>query len=170
MTSTDERLFDFRVPRAAGLFSAVDDRIMGGVSRSRMTERDGHAVFEGELSLEQGGGFASVRSGPSAFDLATRTGIALRVRGDGRRYRLRIRTDEDPNAVTYQAAFDAPAADWSTVRLPFAGFAATFRGTARPDADPLDPGSITSFGFLVADRQAGTFRLDVEWIAAYAEA
>ena len=170
MTSPEPLLFDFREPDVALRFIAVDDRIMGGVSRSRLKAEAGHAAFEGELSLDAGGGFASVRSAPSPVDLTGRTGIALRVRGDGRRYRLRVRTDEHPQAVSYQAAFDAPDASWSTVRLPFARFEPTFRGEPRPNAKPLDPGAVSSFGLLVADRQAGAFRLEIESITAYGSA
>ena len=56
-------LFDFSDPRAAEAWRAIDDRVMGGVSRSRLRhDRAGHAVFEGDVSLERNGGFASVRS------------------------------------------------------------------------------------------------------------
>ena len=58
-------LFDFSAPTAADAWSAIDDRVMGGVSRSRLRhDTAGHAVFEGEVSLAQNGGFASVRSSP----------------------------------------------------------------------------------------------------------
>jgi NADH dehydrogenase [ubiquinone] 1 alpha subcomplex assembly factor 1 len=60
-------LFDFSDPRAADAWRGIDDRVMGGVSRSRLRyDRAGHAVFEGEVSLAQNGGFASVRSSPGA--------------------------------------------------------------------------------------------------------
>ena len=55
-------LFDFSDPRSVEAWRAIDDRVMGGVSRSRLRhERAGHAVFEGEVSLALNGGFASVR-------------------------------------------------------------------------------------------------------------
>jgi hypothetical protein len=46
-------------------WATVDDRVMGGISRSELRSAPtGHAVFEGEVSLERNGGFASVRSSP----------------------------------------------------------------------------------------------------------
>ena len=54
-------LFDFSVPTAADAWSAIDDRVMGGVSRSRLRhDTAGHAVFEGKVSLAQDGGFKIV--------------------------------------------------------------------------------------------------------------
>lgn len=58
-------LFDFTDPSAANAWHAIDDRVMGGISRSTMRhDPAGHAVFEGTVSLERNGGFASVRSSP----------------------------------------------------------------------------------------------------------
>jgi len=56
-------LFDFDDRSAVDGWHAIDDRVMGGVSCSRLRhDPAGHAVFEGEVSLAQNGGFASVRS------------------------------------------------------------------------------------------------------------
>ena len=58
-------LFDFTDLQAVNAWHAIDDRVMGGISQSRLKhEPASHAVFEGEVSLEQNGGFASVRSKP----------------------------------------------------------------------------------------------------------
>ena len=49
-------MFDFSEPDAARGWAPIDDRVMGGVSRSRWRHAPaGHAVFEGDVSLAQGG-------------------------------------------------------------------------------------------------------------------
>ena len=59
-------LFDFGDPAAVTEWNAIDDRVMGGVSGSRLRhDPTGHAVFEGSVSLERNGGFASIRSRPA---------------------------------------------------------------------------------------------------------
>jgi hypothetical protein len=56
-------LFDFSDPSAVDAWRAIDDRVMGGISRSQLRhDPTAHAVFEGLVSLEQNGGFASVRA------------------------------------------------------------------------------------------------------------
>ncbi len=56
-------LFDFADPNAVIAWQAIEDRVMGGISCSRLhSAPTGHAVFEGEVSLERNGGFVSVRS------------------------------------------------------------------------------------------------------------
>src|SRR5512143_1635672 len=87
-------LLDFADPRGAGAWESIGDRVMGGRSTGTFTSTPGGpAVFLGEISLENGGGFASVRSAPGAFDLSRHHGLVLEVRGDGRSYKLSIRTD-----------------------------------------------------------------------------
>ena len=76
-----EVLYDFGTGEVIRRWSPIDDRVMGGVSRSELAASgEGTALFRGQLSVESGGGFASVRSAPEPRDLSARLGIALRQR------------------------------------------------------------------------------------------
>lgn len=70
--ATDERLFGFDSPDAAQQWQAVNDGVMGGISdgRFRITA-DQTMEFSGTLSLENNGGFASVRSRPAEGPLVS---------------------------------------------------------------------------------------------------
>jgi monofunctional biosynthetic peptidoglycan transglycosylase len=161
-------LYDFL--QDGPLWASIDDPVMGGRSSSRMSARAGTAVFEGVVSLENGGGFCSVRSSPEVRDLSAYRGIRLRVRGDGKVYKLRLRTDARFDGVSWQNAFTAPAVDgpsWVEVRLPFGDFEAVYRGRKLRDHPPFDRSRITTFGLLISDEQAGPFRLEIASIEAY---
>ena len=148
-------------------WSAVDDRVMGGVSVSRLRHENaapghgGFAVFEGRVSLANGGGFASVRlsAGSRLLGVPAACAYVLEVRGDGGRYKLNLRTDAAFDGVNYQAAFTPPAGAWTRLRLPLAAFEPSFRGRAVPGAPPLDPARVCQIGLMIADRQAGEFSL-----------
>lgn len=158
-------LFDFTDPDAVQAWHAIDDRVMGGVSRSRLRhDPAGHAVFEGELSLARGGGFASVRCQPGAHGRPGATACVVEVRGAGRTYKLNLLTDDRFDSVNYQAAFTPAGADWQTLRLLLTGFAPTFRGRVVAGAPPLDATRIRQVGLMVADGQAGPFALDLRTI------
>ncbi|MFO1433011.1 MAG: CIA30 family protein [Candidatus Competibacteraceae bacterium] len=73
-------------------------------------------------------------------------------------------TDEAFDGVRYQTAFAPPADTWSVVRLPLAAFVPTFRGRRVPGAPPLDSARVRQIGFLIADRQVGTFALAIRSI------
>jgi NADH dehydrogenase [ubiquinone] 1 alpha subcomplex assembly factor 1 len=160
-------LFRFESPGSVADWSAIDDGVMGGVSRSGLQyDPAGHAVFEGTVSLEHNGGFASVRSRPLDLGLAGAADYLLEVCGDGKRYKLNLRTDDALDGVNYQAAFEAPLGAWTLVRLPVAGFRPTFRGRSVAGAPPLDPARVRQVGLMIADRQAGHFALAVRSIRA----
>jgi monofunctional biosynthetic peptidoglycan transglycosylase len=150
-------------------WSVVNDGVMGGRSTSRVQMTgDGTLRFHGNVSLENNGGFASTRTEISPLDLSAFRGVALRVRGDGRRYQLRLGVAGDWSRIWYRAAFDTLDDEWIEVRLPFPDFEPTFRGRRPPRAPPLDPSVLRQIGLLIADRREGPFELEVDWIRAYA--
>jgi hypothetical protein len=158
-------LLDFDDAADAALFRAVDDVVMGGVSSSAFAQASpGVARFAGTVSLDRGGGFASVRTPPRDWDTAGATAFVLRVRGDGRTYKLTLRTGDGFDGIQYQARFTPPEGRWTDARLPVADFAPTFRGRTVPGAAPLDPARIRALGLMISDRQAGAFELLVDRI------
>lgn len=157
-------LFEFEPPEAP--WPNVDDVVMGGVSSSRMRIENSVAVFEGKLSLENNGGFASVRSSPKTQDLTGFNAVRLRVRGDGKKYQFRIRTSGISNGASYQLTFDTDKDQWKEVDLSFADFIVAYRGRVLPNEPPINESSINSFGLLIADKQEGAFRLEIDWIQA----
>lgn len=175
MTTT---LFDFQDPAAARIWHPIDDRVMGGRSQSRLRhDPAGHAVFEGVVSLAQGGGFASVRSQAGDRGLAGATVCLVEVRGmqaregthstvaSGRSYKLTLLTDDAFDSLSYQADFAPASPGWQTLSLPLADFRARFRGRDIPGAPPLDASRIRQVGLMTAGREAGPFALALRRIA-----
>jgi hypothetical protein len=138
---------------------------MGGVSSSRLRhDPAGHAVFEGEVSLQHGGGFASVRSASLPLGAPRARTCVIDVFGDGKRYKLNLRTDDAFDGVNYQAVIEPPAGTWTVLRLPLDAFVPTFRGRRVTGAAPLDPARLRQVGLVIADRQVGRFALAVRSI------
>jgi hypothetical protein len=148
-------------------WQVVNDDVMGGISTSQVrVAADGTVVFAGIVSLENNGGFASVRSVPARHNLTGCDAFAIRVRGDGQRYKFTVRTVGNVDRAVYQAAFTTKAGEWQEHRLAFKDFVPTFRGRVLAGEPPLDPAKIASVGVIVSDKQAGPFRLEIAWIKA----
>lgn len=163
-------LIDFRKQGAVDDWRVVNDDVMGGLSTSQIEATPaGTAVFEGHLSLENNGGFASVRAFLDDVDLSDYDGITIRVRGDGRTYQLRFRTDRRFDGVTYRASFVTEAGQWSIVRVPFTEFQPTFRGRVLRGPEPLDSAHLQQIAFMVADKKEGSFRLEIARVSPYVE-
>jgi hypothetical protein len=103
----------------------VNDSVMGGISVSRLDRVSDEIVrFSGRLSLENNGGFASVRSSGRMPGLAGARAVAIRTKGDGRTYQLRLRTSNGWRAPDYSAAFETKIGQWQIHVLPLADFVA----------------------------------------------
>jgi NADH dehydrogenase [ubiquinone] 1 alpha subcomplex assembly factor 1 len=165
----EKKIIDFSDSSEKRMWERINDGVMGGLSESSLSPADEMAVFEGTVSLENLGGFASVRSLPREFDLGGYEGLIVRVRGDGKRYRLRLKTDDDYEGISYQAIFFTERAGWTESRLSFDEFVPFFRGAVVEGAPELEPARINRVGFMIADRQEGPFKLEIKEVRAYIE-
>ncbi len=144
---------------------------MGGVSASRLRfDVAGHAVFEGDVSLENNGGFASVRASWLDLGCADTVAYGLTAWGDGHTYKLNLRTDSGFDGVNYQAVFTPAPGLWTQTVLPVAAFAPNFRGRVVQAAPPLQPEQVRQVGLMISDKQAGEFRLPVKTLEALSHA
>lgn len=171
-------IFDFAQAEATTIWGAVDDVVMGGVSSSGMSWQGGVAVFSGRVSTDNSGGFASVRTRnfSSGLDLSAYSGLELRLKGDGLRYKLLLRDGEGWDSLAYGQSFDTTKGQWQTVRLPFAQMVGVIRARSVAGAR-LDASRVRSLQLMVSKFEydgalnprfeAGTFRLEVGTIGLY---
>ncbi len=165
MSETDKQMIlDFNA-ESAPAWNAIDDRIMGGLSQSQPEYIDGVGMrFSGHVSLENNGGFASIRSEVVDYDLSAYNGLKLRLRGDGKTYKLSLRTDIFYDGVSYQAEFKTDAGNWQEIDLPFESFVPTHHGKKLTTVAPMDTARVRSFGLFISGKQQGPFQLDIAYI------
>ena len=160
----DRILFRFDDAESAKPWQTVNDGVMGGRSDGRFRINDDKKMeFFGTLSLENNGGFASVRTRGTNLGLKQGDSIVARVRGDGRDYNVNLYVPRSIGRNSYRQPFKTKKNEWIEVTLPFDKFVATWRGRVFPN-DKLDPSEVTGMGFQLSDKKAGPFKLEVEWI------
>ncbi len=161
-------LFDFRTLENMDDWLIVNDGVMGGLSKSRFVLSDSNtAVFSGNVTLENNGGFASTRTNAMQFQLDGFKGILIRVKGDGKKYQFRLRTNDRFDGVSYRYHFETKNNQWQTISIPFDKCVPVFRGRILRDVGPIVPKDIQQLGILVADDQTGEFQLEIQWIKSY---
>lgn len=165
-------LFDLEDATAINAWRPSHDGVMGGVSTGLPVWTGECVRFSGEVSLENNGGFAAFRSQRAEpLDLSEFDGLRLRVRGDGRNWKVSLRTGQGRNDHNWQAPFKTRKGEgWQEVILPFDVFAPSFHGRYARTAKPLDRANIRSLGLQVADEQAGEYRLDLGSFEAWGPA
>jgi monofunctional biosynthetic peptidoglycan transglycosylase len=158
-------LLDFAGPEAATKWQAVNDGVMGGISDGRFKiTTDNTLEFFGTLSLENNGGFASVRTKPTDLDIQAGDTLVAQVKGDGREYVLNIYTKSRRMAFSYRAPLPTTKDEWTEVRVPLADFIPTAFGRRVQGMGPVEPDQINGLGFMLSDKKPGKFQMQVEWM------
>lgn len=163
-TSDSQTLFDFSSDTPPTAWQVEDDTVMGGRSQGQleMTD-DGHARFYGEVSLENDGGFSSIRhTFDSEVDVSDAEVFLVRLHGDGKDYTLRVQSQPDQNYY-YQASFPT-SGDWETVRIPFAEMSAVYHGEP-VDVPNFSGGPVHELQLLIGNKKAQDFAILIDRIA-----
>jgi uncharacterized surface protein with fasciclin (FAS1) repeats len=163
----DEKvLADFKGSDSAKEWSSVNDDVMGGVSKGgfQITDR-GTLLFKGILSLENNGGFASIRSTSKPVDISGMEALAIRAKGDGRTYWIELRVSQQMRASSYRADFPTSEGEWRDLVIPLENFKLQAFGQLLP-SKPINLEDVGSVGFTIADKKAGKFELEIESVKA----
>ncbi len=157
-------LFDFSEAGAIESWRIVLDGVMGGRSTGQLVRGQDSMVFTGETSLENNGGFSSIRSPVPAGSLAGYDALRVRVKGDGRTWILGVRGQSGMGADSYWSRFETSAGEWQTVTVPIRQMVRQYFGN--PIQGTIQPAGVRGVEFYIFDKQAGAFRLEVTGIEA----
>ena len=158
-------LFDFTEADAPKQWQTVNDGVMGGVSEGKFKITDTKTMeFFGTLSLANNGGFASVRTKVKKLSLEKDDTLVAKIRGDGRQYMLNLYPNKQRMAYSYRATVQTKKDEWIEVKVPLAKFEATSFGRIVKNAGLVKPEEINSLGFMLGDKKAGPFKMEIEWI------
>ena len=170
LSAAEKTVATFANDEALKSWTSVNDGVMGGVSKGGFKRSEqGTMIFSGELSLANNGGFASVRMKETELGLAGTNALVVKAKGDGRTYWVDVRFADQMGASSYRAFLPTTAGEWKETRLPFADFKLQAFGRELP-LKPINPASIASVGFTLADKKEGPFSLEVEYVKAAADA
>lgn len=155
-------LYNFNIDSGITDWKVVDDAIMGGHSNGHFHRNDeGHAVYSGQVSLQNNGGFSSVKHTFSQRKILGYTTAYLRLKGDGKRYQFRIKSDQN-HRHTYIHYFETTG-EWQTIEIPLKDMKPTFRG--RDLNMPNYPVKVVEvIAFLIANKKTESFRLEIDRI------
>jgi NADH dehydrogenase [ubiquinone] 1 alpha subcomplex assembly factor 1 len=155
----DKVLFDFAEPAAMGGWQVEDDVVMGGRSKGAFThDPDDHAVFSGEVSLENDGGFSSAQCYFGPIDVSSYRTAVIRLKGDGKNYRFIV--ESDPNARHYYVAEFTTKGGWQEIKIPLRKMYPVRRGD-RLDLPDYPGKTMAQVRFMIANGRAENFRLQI---------
>ena len=142
-----QTLFDFTGADAAKEWQTVNDGVMGGVSEGKFKITEEKTLeFFGTLSLENNGGFASVRTKAKKLGLEKGDTLVAKVSGDGREYSLNLYLAKPLMAFSYRATVKTKKDEWIEVKVPLDTFEATSFGRVVKDAGAVKPDEVNALG------------------------
>ena len=158
-------LLDFGDSKTARSWRAVNDGVMGGrsVGGYRLTDKK-MLEFYGRLSLENNGGFASIRLPSGDLNLEKGDVLVLRLKGDGRTYSMNLYARQNFGGLSYRQSFKTLPDKLIEVKLPVDKFVATWRGRVL-SSQKLVPEDVAGLGFILADKKEGEFSLQLKSVS-----
>ncbi|MDB4292752.1 CIA30 family protein [Maribacter sp.] len=155
-------LFDFNSNSDASAWRVVDDGVMGGLSQGQFAINEaGHGFFRGEISLDNNGGFSSVRHTFEPRDVSNFSGIFIRLKGDGKAYQFRVK-EETGQRFSHIADIKTNG-EWETIRIEFSEMYPAFRGRLL-DLPNYTGKNMTEIAFLIGNKEVETFALEIDFI------
>ena len=158
----EETIYEFSDMSTMKNWYIIDDGVMGGLSKGHLRiSEDGKGIYSGRVTTENNGGFSSLRYRLNKRSVGEYKSIALRVKGDGKLYQFRIKSDR--NQRYSSVAYFETNGDWETITLPFKSFRPRFRGY--PVNKPNYPGEdMAEVAFLIGNKVKEAFSLEIDKI------
>ena len=155
-------IFDFNHDSDLNNWIIVDDVVMGGKSAGSLgLDPLGYGVFQGLISLDNNGGFSSVRYRFNRRVISNYTKISLKIKGDRKNYQFRIKSNSD-DYYSYISTFSTTG-EWQYVEIPLNTMYPAFRGRTI-DKPNFSEGYIEEIAFLIGNKNEESFKLLIDKI------
>lgn len=146
-----------------GFWQVVNDGVMGGLSKGKISfDPEGILSYTGQVSLENNGGFSSIRYPFTSLDIKGKSFFVLNVKGDGKRYQFRAKKSQK-DYYSYVNYFQT-SGEWETINIPMESLTPAFRGR-NLNMDNFTPDVLAEIGILIGNKKEQNFELKIKSIA-----
>ena len=155
-------IFDFNVDTSLQNWVIVDDIVMGGRSSGSFSiSNEGHGLYQGKVSVENNGGFSSLRHNFETLDVQAYTHVVLKVKGDGKNYQFRVKAQAQ-DYYSYITTFPTTG-EWQEIEILLADMYPSFRGRTL-NMPNFAQESIEEIRFLIGNKIPENFKLLIDKI------
>ena len=153
-------IFDFTKEADLKNWYVVNDTVMGGESAGKIgKDAAGYGLFEGHVSLDNNGGFTSIRYDAGKIKLQGYSKFVIVLKGDGKAYQFKVKTNcKDYYAYVY--SFETTG-NWQIIEIPFSSMGPSFRGQNLNMAN--FPGNyMEEIGILIGNKKEENFKMTID--------
>lgn len=165
LTNNKSEKIDFGKKKEGKNWQVVNDGVMGGRSQSTISFEDNSLIFKGKVSLENNGGFASMRAPWGKYDFSRYETMTMRFRGTARKFAVTMQNEQVFYLPNYKYFFTPSPDKWQTLEMKLADFETHRMGEATGGTVSKDILSkIIRYGIILYDKKAGDFELEIDYI------
>jgi NADH dehydrogenase [ubiquinone] 1 alpha subcomplex assembly factor 1 len=163
----NEILLNSSIMKDENKWRIVNDGVMGGLSSSKAIVENNKIIFSGKVSLENNGGFASLRSPVKDYNFEQVSGIEIKIKGDGKRYSISMKETTYFTGLFYTSTLETKKDEWITVKISFDKFKSYYFGKEVNSGGKIPLNNIKEISLLIGDKQQGRFKAEIEYLGLY---
>ncbi|UCE95047.1 MAG: CIA30 family protein [Flavobacteriaceae bacterium] len=155
-------IFDFSDENASNGWFIINDGVMGGLSKGSFSVDNNNAVFQGNVSTENNGGFTMVANRFDERNMESYNKFRLKLKGDGKNYQFRVKSNSGQE-YSYVAEFSTNG-EWQEITIPFNTMEPRFRGRSlnMPNFEGI---KMQEVAFLIGNKKMESFELKISKIS-----
>ena len=144
----------------------LSDNIMGGVTKSKIEYTNNSVLLSGNISLDNYGGFSSIKTKYKSFDLSKYMGIKIKFKSTNQKFGFTLEDNQNWTQPNYKYEFSAKKDDtWEEVTIYFKDFKEIIIG--EPTGNLMKSKSlknIVRMGIMTSEKKEGSFTIEVDYI------
>lgn len=164
---SSELMIDFgTAPEKCKNWVLVSDNVMGGVSKSTLEYTENSILLSGSISLENFGGFSSIRTEYNKIDLSDYKSVTVRLKASGQKFSFTLEDNRFWFRPYYKGAINLTEENvWQEITVNFTDFKQYSIGDATGEG--MKAGclkNIVRMGLVTTLKKEGPFSLEVDYI------
>ena len=158
-------LFDFGKAEIGKNWFIINDGVMGGLSQAEVILTDTSLKFKGEISLDNNGGFSSLRSPFKMMDLSSFK--TLRIRYRSRMQNLDFVLENDRRFYKPNFKYNLPETNWEWNEIEFDLYESNAVIMGRSTDIKMSKTYLSELirhGFICANKESGPFEIEIDYL------
>jgi NADH dehydrogenase [ubiquinone] 1 alpha subcomplex assembly factor 1 len=144
----------------------LSDNVMGGVTKSKIEYTNNSVLLFGNISLDNYGGFSSIKTKYKSFDLSKYMGIKIKFKSTNQKFAFTLEDNQNWTQPNYKHEFSAKKDDtWEEVIIYFKDFQEIVIG--EPTGNMMKSESlknIVRMGIMTYEKKEGPFSIEVDFV------
>ena len=163
-STSDPFEFNFGKEKDGANWGVINDGVMGGLSKGKAYMKENSLFFSGTISLENNGGFTSLRAPYERMDLSAFEYIEVRYKSTGRSCAISL--DQSTRFWLPNHKLRLPLSeDWAVLRIPLKELNEYRMGRKTGRRMTKDKASsVIRIGIITDSKEAGDFAFEIDYI------